>query len=62
MGDLFYLMNESLPDIKFVDALVYLISALKKIAFDVSEKINELINDFITKLPYCIQSELKETA
>lgn len=39
MGDLFYLMNESLPDIKFVYALVYLISTLKKIAFDVSEKI-----------------------
>lgn len=38
MGDLFYLMNESLPDIKFVDTLVYLISAFKKIAFDVSEK------------------------
>ena len=38
MGDWFYLMNESLPDIKFVDALVYLISAFKKIAFDVSEK------------------------
>lgn len=38
MGDWFYLMNESLTDIKFVDALVYLISAFKKIAFDVSEK------------------------
>lgn len=48
MGDLFYLMNVSLPDIKFVDALVYLISTLKKVVFAVSEKINELINDFIT--------------
>lgn len=62
IGNLFYLINESLPDVKFVDALVYLISALKKIAFDVSEKINELINDFIAELPYCIQSELKEAA
>lgn len=62
MGDLFYLMNDSLPDIKFVDALVYLISALKKVAFAVSEKINELINDFIAQLPSCIQSELKEAA
>lgn len=62
MGDLFYLMNVSLPDIKFVDALVYLISTLKKVVFAVSEKINELINDFIAQLPYCIQSELKKAA
>ena len=55
-------MNDSLPDIKFVDALVYLISALKKVAFAISEKINELIKDFIAQLPYCLQSELKEVA
>ena len=28
----------------------------------VSEKINELINDFIAQLLYCIQSELKKAA
>lgn len=62
MGDLFYLMNQSLPDIKFIDALVYLISALKKINFDISEKLNELIDNFMTQLPYCIQNELKKVA
>lgn len=38
--DLFYLMNESLPDIKFIDALVYLILELKELKQTSFEKID----------------------
>ena len=60
IGDLFYLMNESLPDIKFVDALVYLISELKELKQTSFEKIDEAIDDFISQLPRCIQIALKQ--
>lgn len=60
IGDLFYLMNESLPDIRFVDALVYLISELKKLKQNSFEKIDEVINDFINQLPRFIQIALKQ--
>ena len=60
IGDLFYLMNESLPDIKFVDALVYLISELKELKQTSFEKIDEAIDDFINQLPRCIQIALKQ--
>ena len=60
IGDLFYLMNESLPDIKFVDVLVYLISELKELKQTSFEKIDEAINDFINQLPRFIQIALKQ--
>ena len=60
IGDLFYLMNESLPDIRFVDALVYLISELKELKQNSFEKIDEVINDFINQLPRFIQIALKQ--
>ena len=60
IGDLFYLMNESLPDIKFVDALVYLISELKELKQTSFEKIDEAINDFINLLPRFMQIALKQ--
>lgn len=60
IGDLFYLMNESLPDIRFVDALVYLISELKELKQNSFEKIDEAINDFINQLPRFIQIALKQ--
>lgn len=60
IGDLFYLMNESLPDIRFVDALVYLISELKELKQTSFEKIDEAINDFINQLPRFIQIALKQ--
>ena len=53
-------MNESLPDIKFVDALVYLISELKELKQTSFEKIDEAIDDFINQLPRCIQIALKQ--
>ena len=59
IGDLF-LMNESLPDIRFVDALVYLISELKELEQTSFEKIDEVINDFINQLPRFIQIALKQ--
>lgn len=60
IGDLFYLMNESLPDIRFVDGLVYLISELKELKQNSFEKIDEVINDFINQLPRFIQIALKQ--
>ena len=60
IGDLFYQMNESLPDIRFVDALVYLISELKELKQTSFEKIDEAINDFINQLPRFIQIALKQ--
>ena len=60
IGDLFYLMNEYLPDIRFVDALVYLISELKELKRNSFEKIDEVINDFINQLPRFIQIALKQ--
>ena len=53
-------MNESLPDIKFVDVLVYLISELKELKQTSFEKIDEAINDFISQLPRFIQIALKQ--
>lgn len=53
-------MNESLPDIRFVDALVYLISELKELKQTSFEKIDEVINDFINQLPRFIQIALKQ--
>ena len=44
IGDLFYLMNESLPDIKFIDALVYLILELKELKQTSFEKIDKNVS------------------
>ena len=61
IGDLFYLMNDALPDLAFEEALVYLISALKNIKNEVIEKIDEIVDQFISLLPKFIRKVLLET-
>lgn len=58
LGDLFYLMNDSLPEVKFIEALVYLLKTLQSQEADF---IDQTINQFIAYLPCNVQSALKET-
>ena len=62
MGDLFYLMNAALPDLAFEEALVYLITELKEAEAELTEKIAQIIDQFILMLPKFIQKILKEPA
>lgn len=62
LGDLFYLMNDSLPDLKFIDALVYLIEQLKKIKVIEKERLKQAVASFMLLLPEFIQSALKSAA
>ncbi|MBS4872758.1 transposase [Lactobacillus kalixensis] len=59
MGDLFFIMNESLPEMKFIDALVYLITELKQIESDTKDEINEVLTNFMVNLPTLIQKLIK---
>ncbi|KRL87160.1 hypothetical protein FC46_GL001820 [Lactobacillus kalixensis DSM 16043] len=52
-------MNDFLPDIRFIDALVYLISTLKNLLNINKNTIDQAIEEFIDNLPKFIQSELK---
>ena len=59
IGDLFYIMNEALPEIQFIEALVYLIAELEK----VKEKlVSESLDKFITSLPVTLQNVLTRAA
>lgn len=49
LGDLFYLMNDSLPEIKFIEALVYL---LKTFQSQEAGFISQTINQFLAYLPH----------
>lgn len=62
IGDLFYIMNDSLPDIKFIDALVYLISSLKNLPSINKNLLDQTIEQFMNNLPRYIQIKLKQTA
>lgn len=61
-GDLFYLMNDSLPDIKFIDALVYLLNELKKIKGIEQEKLERAVDNFMALLPQFMQNALEVAA
>lgn len=60
IGDLFYLMNDALPDLAFEEALVYLLTELKAIKNELTEKITEAIENFIAMLPEFIQAVLRK--
>lgn len=60
IGDIFYLMNDALPDLAFEEALVYLMTALKEEKIKLTDKIAEIIDQFISMLPKCIQTALEE--
>lgn len=57
LGDLFYLMNDSLPEIKFIEALVYL---LKTFQSQESGFISQTINQFLAYLPRNVQNILQK--
>ena len=54
MGDLFYLMNDALPDLAFEEAL----SVLKEAEVKLTDKITKIIEESISRLPKCIQNVL----
>ncbi len=56
LGDLFYLMNAALPEIKFIEALVYLLKSLQTQATDF---LDHTIDQFIGYLPQNIQKVLR---
>ncbi|EEW53310.1 transposase, IS4 family [Limosilactobacillus antri DSM 16041] len=56
LGDLFYLMNDSLPEVKFIEALVYLLKTLQSQEVDF---IDQTINQFIAYLPHNVQTILQ---
>ena len=58
IGDLFYLMNDALPDLAFEESLVYLMSVLKEAEVKLTDKITKIIEEFISRLPKCIQNVL----
>lgn len=58
IGDLFYLMNDALPDLAFEEALVYLMSVLKEAEVKLTDKITKIIEESISRLPKCIQNVL----
>ena len=52
-------MNDSLPDVKFIDALVYLINQLKMIKEIDEGKLTEDVERFMALQPEFIQQALK---
>ena len=57
LGDLFYLMNDSLPEIKFIEALVYL---LKIFQSQEAGFISQTINQLLAYLPHNVQNILQK--
>lgn len=52
-------MNDSLPDIKFIDTLVYLIDQLETIKGIDEDKLTEAVESFMALLPEFIQLALE---
>lgn len=52
-------MNDSLPDIKFIDTLVYLIDQLETIKGIDEDKLTEAVESFMALLPEFIQMALE---
>lgn len=59
IGDLFYMMNDYLPDIKFENALIYLLQRLKSIKDTTKEVINQLCTNFMERLSKLMQETLE---
>lgn len=47
IGGLFYIMNEALPDIRFMDALVYLLQELGQVKLTLSSQLNRIISSLL---------------
>lgn len=48
-----------LPDLAFEEALVYLMTTLKQVKIKLTDKINEIIDQFISMLPMYIRNLLE---
>lgn len=62
IGGIFYLMNDALPDIQFMEALVYLISELNQLESKSTNQVEQLLNQFIGNLPQSVQNMVREVA
>ncbi len=52
-------MNTALPDIKFLDALVYLIAVLQKVKKDINKQVAQTLANFLSYLPAGIRKVLR---
>lgn len=59
IGGLFYLMNDALPEMQFMDALVYLIQELMSPRINLKSSIDDLVSNFIAQLPIYVQKVLQ---
>ncbi|MGO2853858.1 MAG: transposase, partial [Tetragenococcus koreensis] len=66
MGELFYLMIEELSDISFSEAIVQLLELFKEVFANEmilsEETLNNIMSQFIQKLPQSTQRQLKKVA
>ena len=64
IGDLFYIMGEAMPDLRFTDVLVWLIKLLNQFieseSMSLAKQPNETVDDFINNLPQNIASQLQK--
>lgn len=61
IGGLFYIMNEVLPDIRLMDAFVYLLQVLSQIKLKLTSQLNNIIAQFMAHLPVAVQKVLNLT-
>lgn len=64
IGDLFYIMGEAMPDLRFTDVLVWLIKLLNQFieseSMSLAKQPNETVDEFINNLPQNIASQLQK--
>lgn len=60
LGDLFYIMNDALPDIALADALVWLFTQLATLKTLVSIENAELINNMVKQFTQLLPQNLAE--
>ena len=64
IGDLFYIMGETMPDLKLTDVLVWFIKLLNRLVESEPvapiKQLNETVDKFISTLPQSIASQLQK--
>ena len=64
IGDLFYIMGETMPDLKLTDVLVWFIKLLNRLVESEPvapiKQLNETVDKFISSLPQSIASQLQK--
>ena len=65
IGDLFYIMGETMPDLKLTDVLVWFIKLLNRLVESEPvapiKQLNETVDKFISSLPQSIASQLQKS-